>query len=239
MATAEISTPSSPRALIIAAHPDDAEWGCGGTTALRVEAGWEVFYVVCTSGEQGSEDPEVDPEQLKRLREGEQQAAAALLGVRDVAFLGFPDGLLMNNLELRRELVRAIRHYRPDALFCHDPSALLANGYINHPDHRYAGAASVDAVFPGAGNHNAFKELLDEGLPPHDVTELFLFYTFNANEWVDISATLERKIAALRCHTSQIADPAALEKDVRNYNGASGREQGFQYAEAFRYLKLG
>lgn len=227
------------RALIIAAHPDDAEWGCAGTTALLAQDGWEVFYTICTSGEQGTEDPEEDEEALKQRREAEQRAAAEVLGVRDVTFLRFPDGVLENTLALRRELVRVIRHYRPALLFCHDPQFLAGDGWVNHPDHRYAGAASLDAVYPGSGNPAAFRDLLRAGLRPHQVEEVRMFYTLDATLWVDIGSVLERKVAALRCHASQIKEPERLEHDVRTFAAQDAAGQGMQYAERFRRVALG
>jgi LmbE family N-acetylglucosaminyl deacetylase len=195
------------RALVLLAHPDDPEYFCGGTVAVWADAGAELTYCLVTSGEKGSDDLDVDGHELARRREAEQRAAAQVLGVRTVHFLGLPDGMLEPDLDLRREMARAIRRFQPDIVVTCDPTMLFTLGRgLNHPDHRAVGLATLDAVYPAAGSGPFFPELLTEGLTPHKVSRVFLAGTQNPDTTVDISSTLERKLEALRCHRSQIRD---------------------------------
>jgi LmbE family N-acetylglucosaminyl deacetylase len=229
--------------LVIAAHPDDPDFGCGGTMARLVDAGRRVVVVVVTDGTEGGEDPSVPDDDLRDLREAEQRAALAELGgdvasLLEVEFLRFPDGRLQASLELRRALTAMIRRYRPATVFTHDPTAHIDRGYINHPDHRATGLATLDAIFPAAGNPRAFRDLLAEGLEPHKVSAVYLFYTAKADTWIDISEVIPRKAAGLRHHRSQIANLDDLEKGVREWAEETGKAGNLAAAEAFRRLVL-
>ena len=210
--------------MVIAAHPDDAEFGPSGTAARWIDEGSVGWLVCCTSGDQGGEDPDADPLELAALRETEQRAAAAVTGYAGVSFLHQPDGALANDLALRELLVREIRTFRPDAVLATDPETLFhGDGGVNHTDHRAAGLAAVDAVYPAARNPMAFPALARSGLAAHVVRRLYLFWSNHANAWVDIGTTLDRKLAALAEHRSQIRDPEGLGEAHPRLGGRGGR----------------
>ncbi len=228
---------ASKRILVIVAHPDDIEFGCAGSVACWVAEGAQVTYGIVTDGAAGSNEPGVDLKALARQRQAEQCAAAEIVGVRDVRFLGYPDGILEPTLALRRDLTRLIREVRPDRVVCQDPTTVLVNeGYINHPDHRAAGEAALYAVFPSAGTRPIFPELIEEGYEPHDVKELYLTLTLHPTTFVDISGTIDRKIEALLCHRSQVGPEAG--EWVREWAAERGRAHGCAYAEVFRVLRF-
>jgi LmbE family N-acetylglucosaminyl deacetylase len=203
------------RAMVIMAHPDDAEFICGGTVALWTAQGVEVTYVIITSGEKGTDDPEMTKERLIALREEEQRNAARILGVKEVVFLRYPDGELTPTMGLRRDLVREIRRYRPDAVIVGDPTRrFYGSNYINHPDHRAAADAALDAIFPAAGNRLFFPELLAEGFPPHSVREVYVAGSSEPDTFIDITPTLDLAIAALKEHRSQVS-PEEVEQWYR------------------------
>lgn len=225
------------RFMVIAAHPDDAEFGPAGTAARWIDEGSEGWLVCCTSGDQGGEDPDADPLALAALRETEQRAAAAIIGYTGVTFLHQPDGALANDLALREQLVRAIRTFRPGAVFATDPETIFyKGGGINHTDHRAAGIAAVDAVYPAARNPMAFPWLARGGLAAHAVRRVYLFWSDRSDTWVDVSATLERKIAALRAHASQIHDRDALAERIRTWAAEEGKSRGMAAAEGLRLV---
>jgi LmbE family N-acetylglucosaminyl deacetylase len=225
------------RFMLIAAHPDDAEFGPAGTAARWIDAGSEGWLVCCTSGDQGGEDPDADPLVLAALREEEQRAAAAIVGYAGVSFLHQPDGALANDLALREQLVREIRTFRPDAVLATDPETIIyKDGGINHTDHRAAGIAAIDAVYPAARNPMAFPWLARGGLAAHKVRRVYLFWSDRSDTWVDITATLERKIEALRAHTSQIHDPEGLADRIRSWAGEEGAPIGATAAEGLRIV---
>ena len=227
------------RFLVIAAHPDDAEYGPAATAAAWIDAGSTGRLVCCTSGDQGSDDPAADPLILAATREEEQRRAAAIVGYDEVVFLHQPDGALANELPLRELLVREIRRFRPDAVLTHDPEVLFYSGAgVNHSDHRAAGIAAVDAVFPAARNPMAFPFLARAGLAPHAVRRLYLFWPNAPTAWVDVVGTLDRKIAALRCHASQVADPDDLEARIRAWAAEEGEPIGAAAAESFRVIVI-
>src|SRR5512147_2434764 len=188
--------------LVIAAHPDDAEFGAAGTLAKWTRDGRRVAYVVCTGGEKGTSDPTLTPEVLKRIREEEQRAAARVLGVQEVVFLRQPDQGLEDTAEFRKSIARMIRTFRPDIVMTSDPY----RRYIWHRDHRIIGQVVLDAVFPYARDRLAYPDLLAEGLMPHKVRELYFWGTEDINFRSDITATFDLKIAALRCHVSQVRE---------------------------------
>lgn len=225
------------RILAVFAHPDDPEFSLAGSAARWTDEGAQVTYCVVTNGAAGSNDPNQDLDELVQLRQAEQRAAAAVLGVQEVLFLGYADGTLQPTLELRRELTRIIRQLKPDRVVCGDPTAMFYdNSYINHPDHRAAAEATVYAVFPSAVTRPIFPELLAEGYEPHQVKELYISGTMQPNTYVDISGTLERKIEALRCHKSQL-DPGDGDW-IRQWAAEAGKAADLEYAEAFRVMKL-
>ncbi len=231
--------PVPKRVLFIVAHPDDTEFSSGGTIARWTQAGTEVIYVIVTDGSKGSDDPEMTPEGLARLREEEQRAAARVLGVSEVRFLGYTDGEVYNTPQLRRDLVRQIRELRPDLVVTFDPTArFFGHARINHPDHRAVGDTALDAIFPLARDRLNFPEHEREGLRPHHVRDIFLVGTNEPNFAVDITATIDRKIEALLCHRSQIGHPQELATYIRERARLAAEGTPYQYAERFRRLVL-
>ena len=225
--------------MVIAAHPDDAEFGPSGTAARWIEQGSVGWLVCCTSGDQGGEDPDADPFELAAVRETEQRAAAAVTGYAGVSFLHQPDGALANDLALRELLVREIRTFRPDAVLATDPETVFhGDGGVNHTDHRAAGMAAVDAVYPAARNPMAFPWLARNGLAAHPVRRLYLFWSNHASVRVDISTTLDRKLAALREHRSQIQEPDRLEERIRAWAAEEGAPSGLAAAESLRLIVI-
>jgi LmbE family N-acetylglucosaminyl deacetylase len=226
--------------MVIVAHPDDAEFFCGGTVACWSAGGAEVTYLILTNGNKGSDDPEMTPEKLAEIRQREQQAAAAVLGVKNVIFFDEPDGELVSTLELRRRVVAEIRRYRPNVVIGPDPSRFFfADSYINHADHRAAGQVTIDAVFPAARNRMYHPELLDEGLEPHTVVEVYLGGTEHPNRQVDITAVIEQKQNALRCHASQFQEPEEVIEFVRERSKAVDEYGREVFRESFRVMKIG
>ena len=224
--------------LVIAAHPDDIEFGVAGSVARWIAEGHRVVYCLITDGAAGSNEPGADLVLLATTRRAEQQAAASVLGVSAVHFLGYPDGVLQPDLQLRRELTRLIRTIRPQRLVCQDPSTLfVGSSYINHPDHRAAGEAAIYALFPSAETRPIFPELLDEGLEPHHVRELYLTLTLHPDTYVDITPFIEQKIAALLCHRSQVSEQDG--EWVRQWDAEYGVKAGTPFAEGFRVLHFG
>ena len=226
------------RAMVIVAHPDDIEFGSAGTVAAWVKGGAEVCYVLCTSGDVGIAEAGMTKAQAAAIREAEQTAAAASVGVKDVVYLREPDGVLENSIDLRRKLVREIRRFRPEAVICMDPTVMwVGDGYINHPDHRAAGTAAVDAIFPAAGQPNLFEELAAEGLRAHKPRKVFVTSFRQGEVAVDITDTIDLKLSALRQHVSQMKgwDP---EPRVREWNSMAAAGTGAAYAERFRVVTL-
>jgi LmbE family N-acetylglucosaminyl deacetylase len=233
--------------LVVAAHPDDPDFGVAGTATRLAREGHDVHYLILTSGDAGSEDPMIPPADLMRVREAEQVAAGRILGLRGVHFLRFPDGELQPTLELRKAIVRIMRQLRADVVLCQDPRSLVDDDstYLNHPDHRAAGQAALDAAFPAAGNPSAFRELLAEGLAAHKVREVWLYFTggHHVNHFVDIGDTLEQKVDALAAHDSQIGEWArsgGLRKEMAKWaeDTATRHQLEFKYAEGFQRIVL-
>ncbi len=225
------------RILVVAAHPDDIEFGVAGSVAKWADEGAQITFCLVTDGAAGSNEPGADLAALVRLRQQEQCDAAAILGVTDVRFLGYPDGTLQPTLELRRDLTRLIRELKPERVLISDPTMVFAgNFYINHPDHRAAAEAALYAVFPSAGTRPIFPELLAEGYEPHDVAELWLFFTAQTDTHIDISAQIERKVQALLCHKSQVGPEVA--DMIRKWDSEAGQPHGFAFAESFKVMKL-
>ncbi len=223
--------------MVIAAHPDDADFGPAGTAARWIDAGSEGWLVCCTSGDQGGEDPAADPLELAVVREREQRAAADIIGYVGVSFLHAPDGALVNDLALREQLVREIRTFRPDAVLATDPETIFyKGGGVNHTDHRAAGIAAVDAVYPAARNPMAFPWLAKGGLAAHNVRRLYLFWSDRSDTWVDVAATLDRKLDALAAHASQIRDFGKLADRIRSWAAEEGASIGATAAESLRLV---
>jgi len=227
------------RALAVYAHPDDPEISAGGTLARWAAAGTEVWVLITTQGDKGTQDPAADPAALAALRVEETAKAAALLGFVGTRHLDHPDGELVDDHELRGSIVQVIREVQPDVVLCPDPTAVFfGESYYNHRDHRVTGWATLDAVAPAAGNPHYFPEHVADGLPVHQVPIVYLSGTLEPNCWVDISDTLERKIDALFCHTSQLPDEAGewFRDFLRERAEDAGAAASVKYAEPFRKL---
>ncbi len=225
--------PAGQRILFITAHPDDAEFLSGGTIARLAEDGRDVHYLVVTRGDKGSGDPEMTLERLAAMRDQEQRRAAELLGVRTVTFLeGYFDSEVEPTLALRRELALHVRKIRPEVVFTFDP---WRRNEV-HPDHRAVGICTLDALACARGRLN-FPEQLVDGITPHRVRDIYYFSTDQANHWVDISDAIEKKIAAMRCHESQMVnfDPADF---ARRRGQVAGVEHKYKYAETFHHYVL-
>jgi LmbE family N-acetylglucosaminyl deacetylase len=233
--------PAGPKRIaVIVAHPDDAEFICAGTIARWAAEGHELIYVLLTSGDKGSDDPAMTSELLAKTREAEQRAACDVLGVRDVIFLRYPDAMLVPDLAMRRELVRIIRQLRPDVVVCQDPTVRwYEQSYINHPDHRAAGEATLDAIFPAARDRLTFPDLLAEGLDPHKVKEVYLAGANDPDVAIDVTDYMETKIASLRAHASQMGDwdPEPMVREWAKETAGRFPDVG-EYVESFKYFKL-
>ena len=220
--------------MVVTPHPDDAEFGAAGTVARWVQEGKSFVYVVCSSGEKGTSDRTIKPEELAVIREQEQLAAAKVLGVKEVVFLRHPDQGFEDTPEFRKDIVRQIRKYRPETIFTADPY----RRYLWHRDHRITGQATLDAVFPYARDHLAYPDLLEEGLEPHKVKEVYLWGTENPDYLSDITDTFSIKVAALRCHKSQVKDFADLEQFLRQWARDRAKGANFELAEAFHRVEV-
>ncbi len=231
------------RILVIVAHPDDVDFGAAGTVALWTDAGIKVVYCIVTDGDAGGSDRGISRPGMATLRRGEQTAAADEVGVRDLVFLGYPDGQVEATLGLRRDLARVIRQVRPDRVVCPSPERDYVRPGVSHPDHRAVGSAALDAVYPDARNPFAFPELLgDEGLEPWVVREVWVSATSAATHYVDITETFPRKMAALRAHVSQTGQRDDLEDMLRQRLAQSAARGGLpegSLAEAFRVVDTG
>lgn len=227
------------RGMVVVAHPDDAEFGCGGTVAAWADEGLEIVYIVATDGSKGSADLEMSSETLIRIRQQEQRDAADVLGVKEVVFLGYPDGYLEHTLDLRKDIARAIRQYRPDRLITMTPYRSFAiNAYVNHPDHLAVGDAALAAVYPTARDRLTFPDLAAAGLEPHKVREVYVMGTDQPDCWINIDATIDRKIASLHKHPSQIADMTGMEERVRARAAEVAQGRDMEYAECFKVFYL-
>lgn len=228
------------RYLHIAAHPDDLDFGCAGTTAILTAAGHEVQYCLVTDGQAGGFDPSIPRAEMAGIRRNEQRAAAKVLEVTDIHFLGFQDGQVVADLALREAIARVIRQVRPDRVITQSPVRNFERMYASHPDHLATGEATLNAVYPDARNEFAFPNLLiDEGLEPHTVAEVWLVGGPDPDLWHDITETVDRKIDALLCHHSQLRVPDRLPDMIREWGQAQGTVAGFEHgrlAEGFRRL---
>ncbi len=233
-------------AMVIVAHEDDAEFGCAGTVALWVRDGWSVYYVICADGGSGGSDDatDVSPEARQRVvetREQEQRNAGAVLGLKDVYFLGYPDGQLEPSLALRKDLVRLLRTHKPSRVLCQSPDrswtpSLIIQAY--HHDHLAAGRATLEAIYPSSQNPWDFPELMQEGLKPHKVSEIYIMGAPVQNYAVDITSAMDVKMQALHAHVSQFINaPDDVEQMIRSFNSESGKRYTYTYAEEFHLAK--
>ena len=227
------------RVMVIMAHPDDIEFSCSGTIARWTDQGAKGCYVLCTSGDVGIADAGMTKTHAMEIREAEQIAAAKICGVDEVVYLREPDGMLQATLELRKKLVREIRRFRPEVVICGDPMVLWAGAeYINHPDHRAAALAAVDAIFPAAGQPNLFEEIeAEDGYEAYKPRKVYVNGWADTNTYVNIESTLDKKIEALRAHESQMKnwDPA---ERVRNWTAERGKGMEMAHAEGFKVITL-
>lgn len=228
--------------LAVGAHPDDIDIGCSGSVAKWIKEGAEVYYLVLTDGSKGSEDSKISNQELTKIRRAEQQKAADLLGVKQVFFLDFVDGELENTPALRKQIVKIIRQIKPTTVICWDPTLYYDEGrmFVNHPDHRISGEATMDCVYPFARNARTFPELLDEGLEPHVVDDLLIMNFSKASFFVDITGTIDKKLEALAYHKSQFNDIKKFTEMIREMNKRAGQKAKPKvgYAEGFVRLTL-
>ena len=230
--------------MVVTAHPDDAEWSCSGSVAKWTREGWDVIYVLCTDGSKGSEDRKISEKKLVSIREEEQRKAGEILGLKAVEFLGYPDGYLEPTLDLRKDISREIRKYKPSILITTNPTRdLLGRGYIGHPDHFAAGEATLSAVFPSARDHLTFPELIKEGYEPHKVKEVWI-NMFNAgnNDHLFFNPIekqdLEKAIKALLAHKSQISDSKRAKEFMTSRRKEVGKMCNSKFAETFTKFEL-
>lgn len=227
------------RAMVVFAHPDDAEFGSSGTCAKMTKSGKEVFYVVVTDGSKGSSDPDMTPERLIQTRQHEQCEAARVLGVKEVEFLGFEDGVLEPNLEVRKAITASIRKFKPDVVIAQSPERnLTMSVFVQHPDHLAAGEATLAAIYPCARDRMTFPDLIAQGLEPHAVREVWIVGTGSPDFYVDISETIDTKVKALQAHESQVGSREVGEF-IPERARQLGEPQNMAFAEGFRRIQIG
>ena len=226
------------RAMVIMAHPDDPEFSCSGTMARWSKAGTKICYVLCTSGDVGIAKPGMTRQEAAKIREAEQRDASRITGVEEVVFLGEPDGMLVATLDLRKKIVREIRRFRPEVVVTGDPTRVWSgDSYINHPDHRAASSAALDAVFPAAGQPNLFEEISEEGYEAYKPRKVYVTTWDEADVYVNISETIDIKITALRAHKSQMKDWDP-EPRIKEWAASRGKGKEMAFAESFRVITL-
>ncbi len=222
-------------ALVIAAHPDDGDFGAAGWTILRARAGWDVWFLVCTNGAKGTADRSMTRERLIALRQDEQREACARMGAKGVVFLDHEDGELVYDRRLLEQVVRQIRTLRPHTVLTHDPTdIIIRDSFINHPDHRATGTAVLDAIYPTARDHLNFPEHLEQGIEPHKVREILLWSTNHSNHEVEITPVVDDKIRALTAHVTQFGD----DEDFVEFSRKGWRSEDGRYLEQFRRIEL-
>lgn len=230
------------RVLVITAHPDDVDFGAGGTIAQWTAKGIAVSYYICTNGDQGGVDPSISREEMKQIRQREQRAAGHVLGVSDINFLNYRDGWLEPTITLRKDIVRAIRTVRPQRMLIQSPERNWNRLGASHPDHLAAGEAAIQAIYPDSGNRFAFEDLLhDEKLEPWEIKEAWVFMSEKGDHVVDITETFEKKLAAIKSHVSQTAHNDELDERIRDWGLRNGEEAGLpagRFAESFKIVKV-
>jgi LmbE family N-acetylglucosaminyl deacetylase len=229
--------------LAVSAHPDDMDVLCGGTISKFSKEGAKIYYLVLTDGSKGHEDHTIPTFELISTRKTEEKNAADILGVEEVYFLNFCDGELENNLDLRKQIVKVIREIKPDIVITMDPTFCydLEKGRINHPDHRVAGQATIEAVYPFARNSRTFPELISDGYTPHIVKEILLTQTQNPNLYIDVTETFESKLSAIKAHCSQFRNPEVVCESMTQRAESTGKNSGLRgakYAESFARITL-
>jgi LmbE family N-acetylglucosaminyl deacetylase len=227
------------RILLVTAHPDDVDFGSAGSVARWTDAGTEVAYCICTNGEAGGFDASVPRATMAEIRQAEQRAAAKVVGVTDVTFLGYPDGRLETTIALRRDISRVIRRVRPQRVVSQSPERNFQRMYASHPDHLAAGAATMAAVYPDSRNEFAHPELLEEGFEAWSVAEMYLVTPDTPDVFVDITDTFDRKLDALRSHATQMTDLEGLDARIRGWNAANAQLGGLAEGRlAESYLRI-
>lgn len=227
------------RVLVVFSHPDDAEFGAAPAIAALAATGARIDYVVTTDGGKGTDDPAISPEALANTRIAEQRAAADVLGVTEIVHLGYPDGYLTPSLDLRRDITRQVRRFRPDLVIAQHPMRRLdASPFMNHPDHIATGEATLAAVYPAARDRYNFPELIDEGHEPWKVRQVLVTGAATPNLWIDVAGTYETGLTALRCHASQVEDWAPVEERLRERVTTAGAAAGLAMAQAFLSILL-
>ncbi|MEE2687702.1 MAG: PIG-L deacetylase family protein [Chloroflexota bacterium] len=222
------------RAMVVVAHADDAEWGCAGTVAQWCNNGWEVVYVLCTDGSKGTDDARLTSEELVSIRKKEQLDAGQVLGLHKVVFLDYEDSMLEPTLNLRRDIVRQIRFYKPDILICLSPLRRLdGSSYFGHPDHLASGEAALSAVFPLSRDRLTYPELLEEGLEPHKVSEVWIMGHDDDDKFVDVTDYIDVAVSALKSHSSQTTGEDVGQQLI-DWRSRTGEKVGFAYAESFK-----
>jgi LmbE family N-acetylglucosaminyl deacetylase len=227
------------RILVVMAHPDDCDFGAGGTIAQWTAKGISVSYCIITNGDQGGEESDVPLEEMAKVRQREQRDAGAALGVSDITFLNHRDGWLVPTIELRKEIVREIRKSKPDRMVIQSPERNYERIFASHPDHLAAGETAIQAVYPDARNPYAFTDLKEAGFQPWRVKEVWITSSPTPNHFVDITETFPKKIAALKAHVSQTAHNAELEEMVRSWGERNATAQGLpegRVAEVFKVI---
>lgn len=226
------------RVLVVSAHPDDIEFGVAGSVAVWRDEGAEVAYVIVTDGSTGTNDAGLAGGRLAEVRREESLRAAKVVGVDEVRFLGYRDGYVEPTLDLRRDLAREFRRFRPHRFVVMDPQSLPGGWFVNHPDHRAVGQACLDVTLTAGTTVGHFPELVDEGFQPwRDLKEIYVMGPGGGETAVDITPSIDRKVEALKCHASQVGEWEDLEKAMRGWTGEAGRKHGFEYAETFHVLR--
>lgn len=226
--------------LGVAAHPDDLDFGCSGLVAKWASEGAEIHYLIVTNGSKGSDDEHMTSDQLIKLRRTEQKDAAKVLGVKTVVFFDYDDGELEVTKQLKKDIVRQIRKFKPDTVITLDPTFVYSvkMGFINHTDHRAVGQATLDAIYPLARDRLTFPELLEEGYEPHKVKHVLLMSFVEGNYLADITNHLDTKILALKAHKSQVGDFKQVESRIKEFAKLLGEQNGCEYAEGFNRIDM-
>ena len=228
------------RALVIVAHPDDADFICGGTCIQMARQGIEVTYMVLTNGDKGNHNPEVTRNQLIAMRQIEQRKAAALCGIAEVLFMGEEDGFLRPRRAIRKRVTQAIRRIRPELIICTNPDRFfVGEAYINHPDHRNAGLIAIEAIFPAADNPMFYPDMADEGYHPHKIKYLYVHGHDQPDLKLDITAEIQQKIEAILCHQSQFADPEAARQRWLQMWPEKQEDGSERFYEGFKVMRFG
>ena len=228
------------RALVIVAHPDDADFICAGTCIQMAQQGIAVTYMVLTNGDKGNHNPEITRNQLVAMRMIEQRNAAAVCGISEVLFMGEEDGFLRSKRSIRKRVTREIRRIRPELIICTNPDRyFVGDGYLNHPDHRNAGLVALEAIFPAADNPMFYPDMAEEGYHPHKIKYLYVHGHDHPTVKIDITADIQTKIEAILCHTSQFSDPEAARKRWVEMWGEKQEDDSMRYFESFKVMKFG